>query len=70
MKTKLLHQSLISCPHLNQNVQKRRFLLLAEDKMHLKAGERFLNMGGHYQKSYGCSQRLGCMYTCNVCVWV
>ena len=74
MKTKLLHQSLISCPHLNQNVQKRRFLLLAEDKMHSKAGKSFFKMGGHYQKSYGFSQRVGCMYTCNlwshICVCV
>ena len=58
MKTKLLHQSLISCPHLNQNVQKRRFLLLAEDKMHSKAGKSFFDMGGHYQKSKAFSQRV------------
>ena len=58
MKTKLLHQSLISCPHLNQNVQKRRFLLLSEDKMHSKAGKNFSDMGGHYQKSYAFSLKL------------
>ena len=69
MKTKLLHQSLISCPHLNQNVQKRRFLLLAVDEMHSKAGKSFFNMGGHYQKSCAFSQREGCMYIRVSTIW-